>query len=156
MRHTECYSGLRFVITHTSHDLCWFQWIILNRFQCCQCSCISTRFACIVSCCIVCHPRKSTKCLIHLLFIHRIGWLFRRTYTGNAMATHIQIRINGHIGWGIAILTVESHRWRTTTRTGNGRDTGQIRIHRIVNNTIIGCIFGNLNITITFEVKSCR
>ena len=71
------------------------------------------------------------------------------------MAAHIQIRINGHIGWGIAILTVESHRWRSITSTGNGRDTRQVRIHRIVNNTIIGCILSNLDVAITFKIKSC-
>ena len=65
------------------------------------------------------------------------------------MSAHIQIRINGHIGWGIAILTVESHRWCSSTRTGNRCDTGQdaifIKGHTTNSHFIKGYILSSAN-----------
>ena len=42
MSHTNCYSRFIMIMTICSHDLSWFQWIVLNWFQTSQGCCICT------------------------------------------------------------------------------------------------------------------
>ena len=42
MSYAHCNRGVTTVVTVTSHDLSWFQWIVLHRFQCGQCCTLCT------------------------------------------------------------------------------------------------------------------
>ena len=146
MSYTKSHCGVTTVVTITSHDLSWFQWIVLDRFQCgescalstyttdffaehiyTRVSCRSTWSTCycqvvnwstISICSFMNYNRVVVRCnLSQLTNTCRICWICTFTNVSNFLTTHIKVTTCYIDG-----VTTECH-FRTTSSIRDGCNT---------------------------------